>query len=196
MTLLNILEKISYLNDGMITHFVLGIMCALAGITGLMLVCIMLIALTVNLVDYYNTHFRKPLPWIGIPEPENLVGWRCWRVNKRGYLESIWVSCIWHPGNIMTADKITDYARNGIHSYKEITKAVKHPIIPPYAIGQVRLWGIVIEHKDGHRAQHARIISIDVVNMDGSVCSEQSTKMLTYLREKYNLISEQERVED
>jgi hypothetical protein len=39
-----------------------------------------------------------------------------------------------------------------------------HESLPPYGVlGAVRLWGIVIEHERGYRAEHARIAGVSQI---------------------------------
>jgi hypothetical protein len=56
----------------------------------------------------------------------------------------------------------------GVHAYKDAAKARQHAETaylggqqPHWLWGSVRLWGEVVEHEIGYRAEFARIISLD-----------------------------------
>ncbi len=97
---------------------------------------------------------------------EDLIGWRIWRVRGR-YLQSYSQPNIWVPGEPMTGTP-GDRDTVGVWSFKKRSDAINKMLestksFPSsyWAYGSVRLWGEVIGHKDGYRAENARILTID-----------------------------------
>lgn len=130
----------------------------------------------------------------------DLIGWRIWRVTASGYLRSLTVDVIWLPGEPMEAAEVTDHgaASNGIHVFMERVAALKEmttyldlrgpPIGSNFALGSVLLWGEVVEHERGYRAERAKILSIDDVVWDGKPPWDGETKKaLAFLRERYGV---------
>jgi hypothetical protein len=84
----------------------------------------------------------------------------------------------WHPGQVHIAKDFTDHD-NGIFALKTMEQAeavrlhyayddfmnvmglYSRALPPCYVVGAVSLWGDVIEHEDGYRAQFAQIKSLD-----------------------------------
>ena len=105
---------------------------------------------------------RTPVEYGGIKVGE-IEAWRIWYLRNDGYLESIVSSVVWLPGNPMTGDVTYD----GVFSWKTSKDARAHgrralemgslPVIG----GRIALWGEVIEHEHGYRAEYAKIIGLD-----------------------------------
>lgn len=104
---------------------------------------------------------RHPLPRVGITVGE-LVGWRIWRVRSPDtLLVSYSADRIWLPGEPMEGTP-SDYNGAGVWAFKDADRAAaKCGELSQAALGSVRLWGEVIEHQDGYRAQFAEVRSID-----------------------------------
>lgn len=96
---------------------------------------------------------------------EDLIGWRIWRVCV-GFLQSYSQGIIWEPNEPMEG-KPGDHDHVGVWAFREQRRAIEKMLgaLPiygiPFVYGSVRLWGDVVEHTDGYRAQYARILSID-----------------------------------
>lgn len=96
---------------------------------------------------------------------EPILAWRVWRLDDRGYLRSLtWRSFSWAPLKVSQADLISASFKNcGIHGFKKkedclrLYHATNKFIVSTdcFCYGQVSLWGRVIEHERGYRAQYA-----------------------------------------
>lgn len=118
----------------------------------------------------------QPLEKAGVTVGE-IIGWRAWRIGKAGLLMSLAVENVWEPGRTMTVrdidkdHKVGDHDHLGIYAFKERGMALKDTEFANssmMAFGSVRLWGDVIEHAYGWRAEFAAIESIDMVHLDGT----------------------------
>jgi hypothetical protein len=109
-----------------------------------------------------------------------IIGWRAWRVKPSWFssatqrdsvrLLSCTLDVEWKPGVPFQAErKPTDYDASGfspgVHAWKSFKQALSYS--DPTAacgesriIGEVELWGEVVEHEDGYRAEFAQIKSI------------------------------------
>lgn len=130
----------------------------------------------------------KLVPFGGPPPPPpnggivagEIIGHRCWRV-WRDRLISITVDCLWLPGAVIEGD-VESYAR-GVHAFKQAKEAIhysKHHDPSIIVVGTVKMWGEVVEHARGWRAQYARIRSLDRVN-------RSSKLLLPTLRDIYGV---------
>jgi hypothetical protein len=97
---------------------------------------------------------------------ETMVGWRVWRVaeaNTGGPLMSTFMTSVWPPGAAMKAccGSDTTGLRHGIHAFasrelaEEYFHAQSRGRTTPHVYGEVALWGRVIVHEQGYRAQFA-----------------------------------------
>lgn len=114
-----------------------------------------------------------------------LTAFRVWRVTGKPELKSSYRDTIWPVGQIMKAHlpPASDTA-SGLYGWKSVFELAEYskriqesarsnydintdtlrmsPIdVPTLCIGRVHLWGEVIEHERGYRAEFARIISLD-----------------------------------
>lgn len=99
-----------------------------------------------------------------VGECEPILAWRRWRVVMRrhgGYnLKSIHVrQHLWRNGAASTTPPTLDDAL-GLHAFKSYRAAIGYGVKPPIVVGQVALWGVVIEHWNGYRAEHARVVRL------------------------------------
>lgn len=147
-----------------------------------------------------------PLPRAGTTFGE-LIGWRVWFM-ARGYLRSIGThSTIWVPGEPMSGDP-GDYDDVGVYAWKLKRHAVRQAILIGgrgkegrviTIVGRVQMWGEVVEHELGYRAQFAKILSLDIADSiavaldaqfrieDQINADEKNETLLVRLRRVYGL---------
>jgi hypothetical protein len=110
----------------------------------------------------------------GGPLPDGpLIGYRRWRVDKRGRLRSLGRRQEWPVSGPLTG-RCRRHARPvlacscGIYAYKQPVPACRcdDPAHPAHgAVGVVRLWGPAVEHRHGWRARH--VAPVAVVDFSG-----------------------------
>lgn len=126
----------------------------------------------------------------------DLIGWRIWRVTALGYLKAITADAVYLPGEVMASHKEVGDAGGsgtGVHVFKvfagaanEIEKYAPHG--GDFAIGTVQLWGEVVEHERGYRAEKAVVRSIDGVVLPGKAPWDKEPALaLAFLRERYGV---------
>jgi len=98
---------------------------------------------------------------------ETMVGWRVWRLTEAsgaaGSLMSTFMTSVWPAGAAMKAccGSDTTGLRHGIHAFvsrelaEEYFDAQSRGRTTPHVYGEVSLWGRVIVHEHGYRAQFA-----------------------------------------
>lgn len=133
----------------------------------------------------------EPLEDAGISAGE-IIGHRAWRVNK-GLLRSMAVNKVWAPGEPMEGDPQAGpdcggYGIAGVHAFKTRSEVLTaydetNPLIP-IAFGTVALWGTVVEHELGYRAQFGRVNSIDLIRGPGPT---RERWMRRRLRKRYGV---------
>lgn len=131
---------------------------------------------------YYNS---KPLPHeVTIGE---LIGHRIWKLTPQFELKSVALDTIWPcdaplQGNVEEAGIFSFKSRGQefVRSMSEYRPNMLTEI--GMAIGTIRLWGQVIEHEYGYRAEFARVQSIDEVQ---GICIFKKKEVLQKLREIY-----------
>lgn len=105
---------------------------------------------------------RHPVENIGIVLGE-VEAFRAWRVFD-GLLVSMAIDFVWMPGEPMTANEVTDYGSSGVHGFKTHKQAAAYAFQyangREYVIGRVKLWGQIIEHETGYRAEFAKPIEL------------------------------------
>jgi hypothetical protein len=125
-----------------------------------------------------------------------ILGWRWWYVD--GLLKSPFMDCTWFPdepieGNVgggfgvyvmkdrslaaSEADKSLRFNSDGLWVWNNWRRRLP---MAHTAYGAVHLWGEVIEHKAGYRAQFARVVSIEGLH-------PQDDELLAALRAKYGV---------
>lgn len=146
------------------------------------------------------THFPRqqpdPLPRADM-QVVDLVGWRVWRITATGYLRSLTAPTIWLPDQPMEAERVEDHGvgANGIHVFLdrrgavlEVETYLAHAGDQSYAIGSVLLWGDVVEHERGYRAERAKILSVDDVTWRGKPpWNKETAEVLGFLRARYGV---------
>jgi hypothetical protein len=74
-------------------------------------------------------------------------------------LTSTFMNSVWHPGKVMTACCGANILRHGIHAFATPAEAITYmsegrkPI--RHVFGEVSLWGRVVIHERGYRAECA-----------------------------------------
>lgn len=102
-----------------------------------------------------------------------VIGYRCWRLNYN-HLRSVFMHDIWMPGAVMVSRSFEDWGVRGVHAWKDagsfefaeyIQGYLPIPSLndPTIITGTVLLWGDVVEHQYGYRAEFAKVRSIDWV---------------------------------
>lgn len=89
-----------------------------------------------------------------------IEAFRCWQV-AGDFLLSM-NGFVWLPGEPMTGENVGVDNTNGVHAFKAIDGAryFSQGCEYPTAIGRVWLWGDIIEHEEGYRAQYAKPLEI------------------------------------
>lgn len=98
-----------------------------------------------------------------------IVGWRAWAVSQ-GWLYSMIVETAeWRPGQVMEAHKVGIPAGEGIHAFKTRRQAIEEyggwrrfDVV----IGEVLMWGDIVEFEKGWHAEFAKIHSLDFLVSD------------------------------
>ncbi len=96
-----------------------------------------------------------------------IVGWRAWMIHAtpQGYrLSSVAANAQWYPGQPMTG-KPTPDGQAGVHAWKSRQQAEDYARGGDHVVGQVELWGKVIEHDLGYRAEFGAIKSLDALEL-------------------------------
>lgn len=121
-----------------------------------------------------------PLERDGIKVGE-IIGWRIWRVNH-GYLMSFGMDEVWPPDEPMTGTP-GDHDYCGVWAFKTKRMALKKMVSNGnnHAYGSVAMWGEVVEHELGYRAEFAKVISINDLVQDIPIVPSFSTMFLRKL---------------
>lgn len=139
----------------------------------------------------------------GVPKPVEkapaqfgeLTAYRMWFA-KHGYLYSYSQDTLWVPDEALQGKVPGDQDSVGIWAFKSRDRAIRkafndkhenfhnkqHPGTAVY--GSVKLWGEVVEHADGYRAEYAKIVSLDDCALEGR---EQKQELMANLRELYKV---------
>ena len=95
-----------------------------------------------------------------------ITAWRLWEVKPDGTLKSYAVENVWAPDEPMTGEPFLwgGHGTAGVYAFKtkeafmrEFGVCLEARFLGGYVWGEVSLWGEVVEHEDGYRAQYARI---------------------------------------
>lgn len=106
-----------------------------------------------------------------------VLAWRCWRLQS-GLLKSAFHETIWAPSEPMQG-AISTY---GVHAWKTLSSTLQYGLSKerPVFVGQVELWGEIIEHEHGYRAEYAAIKTLDG-------CLGGNEETLFSLRKRYKV---------
>ena len=124
----------------------------------------MLLAMQMHVVGpnlYGDQDAPKPKP---LPISDILIGeitaWRCWRV-KDGFLRSTSRDDIWPTREPMDGKVESKNGGGGIYCFKNERKLLNSGVGSNGGVyGTIDIWGDIVEHDDGYRAQFARVTSI------------------------------------
>lgn len=157
---------------------------------------------------------HPPLKRDGIVAGE-IVGFRCWRVDQ-GFLRSVYQGDIWPPQQILQGRELGDWNQRGIHAWKDATSKQYFEYLrsymdrrddggafgrtlldltdkcPAMVTGSVLLWGDVVEHERGWRAEFARVRSLDWLYPDAASMGRER-EALQELRVRYGVTREPHR---
>jgi hypothetical protein len=95
-----------------------------------------------------------------------VIAWRAWLSRVLPVLTSCYrEDFIWMPRQIEEAKGVGDYNQLGFHAWKDQRAAIRYSLElgPVVIVGRVKLWGTVIHHELGYRAQFAKILSLDTM---------------------------------
>lgn len=136
----------------------------------------------------------KDIKYDGIRAGE-IIAYRCWPL-QNGFLWSTAAGRAWAPNETMSAQEKHLETGLGVYSFKNMSKVIESFGNPAerwshgtfLAFGTVELWGEIIEHEIGYRAEHAKVRSIEFVvvsSVEGGV--KYSEDKCTELRCLYGL---------
>jgi hypothetical protein len=103
----------------------------------------------------------EPLKTEGFKVGE-IIGWRGWKITPTGFLRSMSADVLWPPDEPMEGKTKTREEHNGVYAFKackDFLKQMENAGLEVY--GRVALWGDVIEHELGYRAEYAKVVSLD-----------------------------------
>lgn len=159
-------------------------------------------AYTVGMLGYKGDPFAQQdikLEEAGIRAGE-IIAWRVWSHHKHHrdpeLLHSMATNYTWHPGVPMTlmgakeGERLYTSMGNGVHGFKTLHQAQEGFNYPPedhHVYGTVALWGEVIEHEKGYRAEFGRINSLDFIGIPRWFFSSKEDKRLVALRKLYGV---------
>ena len=158
---------------------------------------------------------KPPLRRDGVVAGE-IVGYRCWRV-ENGLLRSVYQTDVWNPGHVLEGRELGDWDSRGIHAWKDSGSKEYHDYIrsylnrdggiswtvvggmiqlddherigkPAMATGTAFLWGDVVEHQRGWRAEYARVRSLDWLYPDATMMGREE-ESLNQLRARYGVLT-------
>lgn len=117
-----------------------------------------------------------------------IVAYRCW-CWRGGYITSVAMPDVWKPGETLVGRGLEDWGKRGVHAWKELSREY-FDYIRGAAVtivgGTVYLWGDVVEHELGYRAEYARIRSLDWVRADVTTFGREQA-LLEQLRATYGV---------
>jgi hypothetical protein len=95
---------------------------------------------------------------------------------------------IWMPRTSEEAAGMRDDNSCGFHAWNDERGAVAYALSlgEGVVVGRVKLWGIVIHHEKGYRAQFAKIIALDTLLTEFSK-DQTDKKVLVALRRHYGV---------
>lgn len=115
----------------------------------------------------FGFHQSSLAPLQPLPQEDafgEVVAWRCWALETVPFLTSTYMrNHFWLPNAVEEASEVGDQNRLGFHAWRTERQATMytHECGSPVVIGTVKLWGDVVHHEFGYRAQFAKIRSLD-----------------------------------
>lgn len=101
-----------------------------------------------------------PLKTTGIRLGE-IIAHRGWVVGPAGFLHSMSAGVVWAPGEPMEGKTKSTQEHCGVYAFKTAKDFLTQVGDALDIYGRVALWGDIIEHEIGYRAQFAKIIGLD-----------------------------------
>jgi hypothetical protein len=158
---------------------------------------------------------KRPIEDAGIRAGE-IIAHRAWRLYPDGVLHSVYRDKIeWIPGKPMTGDVRHGY---GVHAFKDFDLVEKYayesqtswiirvvwieengrptcetPPADTFVFGTVALWGEVVEHERGYRAEFAKIVSLDSIV---GLIEHEATRALYRVRARYGINHQRQITDD
>lgn len=127
-------------------------------------------------LTYVTAPEPPPIPHAGIRTSE-VIGYRMWYVYG-GKLRSLAHIKFWEPNETIygNVDKFVAYnIKGGTYAFNsastlhlEILLALESTFCPEIAWGTIKMWGEVVEHDEGYRAEYAKLHTIDGVRAMGT----------------------------
>ena len=95
-----------------------------------------------------------------------IVAYRAWAYRDGTIRSVVYDNYLWLPGGIQFDPEKSVYEGFGFHAFKDMHDALEqfHHLYTLVIFGEVYLWGEVIEHENGYRAQYAKIKKITSSN--------------------------------
>lgn len=127
-----------------------------------------------------------------------IIAYRAWRL-VGDELRSMFWPYTWVPKEVNRADDVASDSPCGFYAFKQLAEARKQygdvgPVYEPgerTVFGSVKLWGTVIEHSKGYRAEFAKINTLDEVTNGESPYiffrKWRSRRHLRPVRERYGI---------
>jgi len=120
-------------------------------------------------------------------EVGEIIAYRAWRITD-GVLTSLVMTTPWLPGETVEGTlkgRGLHGKLHGIYSFKKAGDAWNGCANTGEICvsGQVALWGEVVEHEEGYRAENARVYSLDFIRPE----TPQTEILLSKLRQRYGL---------
>jgi hypothetical protein len=122
-----------------------------------------LASLSLAQANYVAAPQPDPIEDAGIRAGE-IVAYRCWEL-RDGLLRSMYADFTWLPRAIEQAHKVDEHWGTGLHAFKTLERA-RNEYRWADVYGEVALWGDVIEHEHGYRAEFAAVRKIIKVTPD------------------------------
>lgn len=152
-----------------------------------------------GLVSFWDTELEKPKPPLKreVIIAGEITAYRCWRI-ENGWLRSVYQSDVWKPGCPLEGRELGDWDSRGIHAWKDAGSRHYREYIrgylnaerdwmwrafmgrerddnqPAMVTGTVFLWGDVVEHERGYRAEFARVRSLDWLYPDETMMGREA----------------------
>lgn len=138
-----------------------------------------------------------------------ILAYRCWRL-ENNRLRSVYLHDVWQPSQVMIGRGLEDWDQRGVHAWKELNSKAFNEYVRDYlktrshpspwhsvfereeatatviVTGSVHLWGDVVEHEHGYRAEFAKIASIDWLYPNAELMGRER-EVLFNLRQDYGV---------
>lgn len=96
---------------------------------------------------------------------------RCWWTYNNKLYSIYKIECEWFPNTPMEGEVSHGHGVHGFKNYEylrdyrsAVLKNLAHPINCSLITGTVAMWGEIVEHEAGYRAQYAKITALDTLN--------------------------------